>query len=117
MNGCFILAAQLSDTASNDFGTIKGSKTVVRGRAGSRSGPIRDTGLWATHGLSKAPYGISRHRMAVLLKQPFMVLVDQVRVLRNPYGPRTSGLHTGIKKPVRHPQGPVRCPHVHDTEP
>ena len=31
----------------------------------------------------------SRHRMALLLKQPFMALVDHVRVLRNPYGPRT----------------------------
>ena len=24
---------------------------------------------------------------------------------------------TGVHKPVRHPQGPVRCPHVHRTEP
>ena len=29
----------------------------------------------------------SRHRRALLLKQPFMALVDHVRVLRNPYGP------------------------------
>ena len=42
-------------------------------------------------------------------------------VLRNPYGPRTKlrlitvGLHTDVHKPVRHPQAPVWCLHLHCT--
>ena len=69
----------------------------------------------------KGLYGFSRHRTAPLLKQPFMALVDHVRA---PYGAKKSlrapheqlrlvtvGLHAGVHKPVKHPQGPVSCPH------
>ena len=63
----------------------------------------------------KVPYGISRHRMALFVKQQFVALVDHVRVLRNPYSPEKAV--TGVHKPVRHPQGPVRCPYVHRMEP
>ena len=47
--------------------------------------------------ISKAPYGFSGYRMALLLKQPFVALVDHVRLLRNPYGPARAV--TGVHKP------------------
>ena len=53
---------------------------------GSHMGPRPMNSVWAL----KGPYDLSRHRMALLLKQLFVDIVDHVQVLRNPYGPRTS---------------------------
>ena len=67
------------------------------------------------NGLSKAPYDSAYN-------QSFITLVDHVRApysaqksLRAPHERLrliTVGLHTSVHKPVRHPQGPVRCLHV-----
>ena len=55
------------------------------------------TQVYEPHGISKAPYGFSRYSMALLLKQPFVALVDHVQVLRNPYGPARAV--KGVHKP------------------